>query len=133
MIVIRDMYCPHCGMVTEDVWLDSLDVQTVKLPCAACGQRTKHRRVCNGGSKLKCYLTDFTGCDFGGGQLRLTSLSARDSETDTPIAHVDGGLCQDRPRLHDVDRKAARADRQRFARRRRRGQQRITMDLAARR
>lgn len=110
----------------QNQWLDSCDQTYARRHCEHCGRGTIHRIVANGGTRLRCYIHDYSGRDFSG-DLRHFGLSAEYADG-TPVTEQDGTRT-DAKINHDFEaRRKDRLDRKQSDRKRRDGRQSLFFD-----
>jgi hypothetical protein len=112
-MILRDVYCPECGNIKEDVELESIDTDKYMAHCRRCGNFTTHKLMCNGGVNSRYRFNDFPeDPDFYKGQVKLG---------DTMIGDKVISRADDPKRVEALDRKH-------FDRRKKRGTETLTFD-----
>lgn len=91
----------------------------VTLHCETCGKQTAHMARCEGGARLKTYLTCFEGRNWEG-DVQPMDISASYADG-SPVTEADGRLTHSKYKSGFDDRMRARKDRKRSDRLRRDG------------
>jgi len=86
-MILRDIYCPECGVITENVEFQRIGTAFYRRQCE-CGFFGDHAIVCNGGLKSRWRFADFPqDPDFYKGQVSVGDVMIDDevvSKADDP-------------------------------------------------
>ena len=111
-MILRDIYCPKCGMITENVEFKRIGTEFYRKQCE-CGFYGDHAIVCNGGLNSRYRFADWpTDPDFYKGQVSIGDLMIDDKVVST---------AEDPKRLDKLDRS-------KHARRKKRGKETLIFD-----
>lgn len=129
-MILKDFQCQVCGMIVEDSVPQATEMKI--LPCNPCGKETLHISRCNGGVRLRVFLTpaSLAGRRWSDEEVRIGGFECEMSDG-RPVIDLGTGERIDERDEFQAESTKALTDEVQSAQDRRAGRTPIVMDLGA--